>query len=62
MVYSIKIGIWKSIKNAFICVGIPGIIVLINNYQEWLPEKYTPVALPIMSVISYFIKNAIENK
>jgi len=60
--YSVWIGLWKSVKNVAITVGVPAILVLINNYVNWMPEAWYPVAVPIMSIVSYFTKNYVENK
>jgi hypothetical protein len=60
--YSVITGLWKSLKNVAIVIGVPAILFLINNYAQWLPESYNTVALPIIGFISYFIKNYIENK
>jgi hypothetical protein len=51
--YSLKIGLWKTIKNVFI-VFAPAILAFLAN----VPVAYTPIA----SLIVYFIKNFIENK
>lgn len=58
--YSIYIGIWKSIKNVAITVGIPAVIVLANNYGEWLPKSWYSVGVPLISLVSYIIKNKIQ--
>ena len=62
MTYSFGIGIWKSIKNVAIVMGIPAVILLADNYTQWLPDSYNVVALPIIGFISYFVKNYIQNK
>lgn len=60
--YSVGIGIWKSIKNVGIVWGIPALILLIDNWTEWIPSNYHKAAIPIMGIIAYFIKNYIKNK
>ncbi len=57
MKYKFSIGIVKSFKNVAVTVGIPALLVLLNNYLDWMPESWYPVAVPMMSVISYLIKN-----
>ena len=57
MQYKFSIGFVKSLKNVAVTVGIPAVIVLINNYLEWMPESWYPVAVPVMSMVSYLIKN-----
>lgn len=60
--YSPLIGVWKSIQNVAVTVGIPALAVLLNSYTEWMPEDWYPIAVPIMSIVSYFIKNFLKNK
>lgn len=62
MTYEIKIGCWKSIKNVAIVMGIPALILLLDNYTQWIPDEYHKFALPIIGLISYFVKNWIQNK
>jgi len=58
--YSFLIGLGKSIKNVLITVGIPMVVVLLNNYVDWLPKDWYPVAVPLISVASYLVKNKVE--
>lgn len=58
--YSIWIGIKKSFKNVVITVGIPAVLVLCNNYVEWLPKSWYGLGIPLISLMSYFIKNKIQ--
>lgn len=60
--YSLKIGAWKSLKNLAIVVGIPALILFIDNWTSIIPEEWTAIAAPIMGFVSYFVKNYIENK
>ncbi len=60
--YSPLIGLWKSIQNVAVTVGIPAVLVLLNNYTEWMPESWYPVAVPLISITSYFVKNWAKNK
>ena len=60
--YKVSIGAWKSIKNVLIVWGIPALVLLIDNWTEWIPENYHATAIPIMGLIAYFIKNYIQNK
>jgi len=60
--YSIGIGIWKSIKNVAIVMGIPALVLLLDNYTQWVPNEYNAIALPIIGLIAYFVKNYIQNK
>jgi len=60
--YSIGIGIWKSIKNVAIVMGIPALVLLLDNYTQWVPNEHNAIALPIIGLISYFVKNYIQNK
>ncbi len=62
MKYSIGIGFVKSLKNVGITVGIPALVVLLNNYTEWLPKNYYGIAVPVISIVSYMVKNYIKNK
>jgi len=51
--YSLKTGLWKTIKNGLI-MFVPAILAFLAN----VPVQYVPVA----SLIVYFIKNYLENK
>lgn len=62
MVYSLWIGIKKTLKNVLIVWGIPALLVLINNAVDWIPREYMGVATPILAFISYAIKNWLKNK
>jgi len=55
--YSLKIGIFKSIKNTAIVMGIPALVLLLDNWTQWIPEEYQKIALPIIGLISYGGKN-----
>jgi len=60
--YKVSIGIWKSIKNVAIVMGIPALVLLLDNYTQWIPNEYNSLALPIIGLISYFVKNYIQNR
>jgi hypothetical protein len=60
--YSVGIGVWKSVKNVFVTMGIPMIVLFIDNYTQIIPSQYTYVAAPIIGLVSYFVKNYLENK
>ena len=40
MVYSLKTGIWKSIKNVAITIGIPAAVLLVDTWPDWIPNEY----------------------
>jgi hypothetical protein len=60
--YSILTGIWKSIKNVAIVMGIPALVLLLNNWTQIVPTEWNNIGAPIVALISYFVKNYIENK
>jgi len=60
--YKLGLGVWKSIKNVLITVGIPAVIYLINNAAAWMEPSLLLKLSPIISLISYFIKNYVQNK
>jgi len=60
--YSVKIGVWKSIKNVLITVGIPAVLLLLDNYTQWVPNEYNAVAFPVISLVAYFVKNYLQNR
>jgi len=62
MKYKISTGGWKSLKNVLIVWAIPAVLLLADNYTEWVPNKYHVPAAGILGFVSYFIKNWIENK
>jgi len=49
--YSIKIGLWKTLKNNLV-IWAPAILAFLAG----VPAQYVPIA----SLIAYFIKNFIE--
>lgn len=55
--YSFLIGLFKSVKNVAVTVGIPAVLVLLNSYAEWMPKSWYNVAVPMISVVSYLTKN-----
>jgi hypothetical protein len=60
--YSAKIGLLKSLKNLVIVVGIPALILFIDNWSQIFPNEWNYWLTPVMGFISYFVKNYIENK
>lgn len=52
--YSLRIGLWKTIKNNGLIVWIPAILAFLAN----VPIEYAPIA----SFLIYLIKNYIQNK
>ena len=60
--YSFGTGIWKSIKNVFIIMGIPMLVLLIDNWTKIIPNEWQATATPIIGLISYLVKNYIQNK
>lgn len=60
--YKISIGIWKSLKNLAIIVGIPALVLFVDNWTSILPDEWNVIATPIMGFVAYFIKNWIENR
>lgn len=60
--YNGWIGFKKSVKNVLIVWGIPAVVLLIENWVDWIPAEYHKVAIPIVAFIAYFIKNYIKNK
>ncbi|MBE3092817.1 MAG: hypothetical protein IMZ51_04065 [Chloroflexi bacterium] len=62
MKYSIKTGIWKTIKNVAIVIGIPTLVLFLDSWTEIIPIEWHKFALPIIGLVSYFVKNYLENK
>jgi len=60
--YSFLTGLYKSLKNTAIVIGVPALIFLIDNWTQWIPDQYNVWALPIFGFLSYLVKNYIENK
>ena len=60
--YSNITGIWKSIKNVAVVMGIPALVLLLDNYTQWLPNEYNQIAAPIIGLVAYFIKNRLQVK
>ena len=58
--YKLSTGIYKTVKNTFIVMGVPFLIFLADHWTEYIPQnKYTYAAF---GLVSYFVKNLIENK
>ena len=60
--YSFWMGVWKSVKNVAVVWGIPAVVLLVGEWQSWIPVEYHRTAAPIIGLIAYFTKNYIENK
>lgn len=60
--YSKLTGLKKSIKNTVIMFGVPAAILLINNWQDWVPIEHHEVVAVVIGFISYFVKNYVQNK
>ncbi|MFH1276727.1 MAG: hypothetical protein ABIH82_06465 [Candidatus Woesearchaeota archaeon] len=60
--YSFKTGLWKSLKNILIVVGIPALVLFVDNWTTILPNEWNAYAAPIMGFVAYLVKNYIENK
>jgi len=59
--YSVKIGIWKSLKNGLIVLG-PAIAAAVLEFINVLPPEISlKYALPL-GFVTYFIKNLITVK
>lgn len=55
--YSFLIGLKKAGKNVLITVGVPALVVLLNEYVQWMPASWYNVGVPVVSVSSYLVKN-----
>ena len=53
MTYSVKTGLWKTLKNGLIWFG-PAILAFLAN----VPAEYAGVA----SIVAYLLKNWYENR
>jgi len=60
--YKVSIGLWKSIKNTLIVWGVPALVLLIDNWTQWIPEDYHKMAIPVIGLLAYFVKNKLQNK
>lgn len=60
--YSKLTGFLKSLKNVAVTYGPAMFLVLLNHYQEWMPDKHAVSLAPLIGVIAYYIKNYEENK
>ena len=58
--YSFYIGLWKSLKNLAIVVGIPALVLFVDNWTQILPDEWTSIAAPIMGFVAYFVKNYLQ--
>ena len=60
--YKLSIGLWKSLKNLAIVVGIPALVLFVDNWTQILPNEWNTIATPVMGFVAYFIKNWIHIK
>jgi len=60
--YKVGVGVIKSIKNVLIIWAIPALVLLVDNWTQWIPENYHTTAIPVIGLISYFIKNYLSNR
>jgi hypothetical protein len=60
--YSVMTGLWKSLKNLAIIVGIPALVLFLDNWASIIPQEWNAIAAPIMGFVAYFVKNYIENR
>ena len=60
--YKLSIGLWKSLKNTAIVIGVPALIFLIDNWTQWIPSQFNVWALPVFGFLSYLVKNYVEYK
>jgi len=60
--YSFKIGLWKSLKNTLIVVGIPALVLFVDNWTTIIPNEWNVYAAPIMGFAAYLVKNYLQNK
>jgi len=60
--YSIGIGLWKSLKNVVIVLGIPALVLLLDNWTQIIPEEWNVYALPVIGFLSYMVKNYVQVK
>ena len=60
--YSFSIGLWKSLKNTAIIVGIPALILFLDNWTQIIPNEWNVYAAPILGFVSYMVKNYIQVK
>lgn len=60
--YSFKTGLWKSLKNTAIVVGIPALVLFVDSWTTIIPAEWNVYAAPIMGFASYLVKNFVENR
>ena len=60
--YSFKTGLWKSLKNLAIVVGIPALILFVDNWASIIPNAWNAYAAPIMGFLAYLVKNYVQLK
>jgi len=60
--YSFSIGAWKSLKNLAIIVGVPALVLFVDNWTSIIPAEWTSIAAPIFGFLAYFVKNYLGNK
>ena len=60
--YSFKTGLLKTLKNTLVVVGVPALVLFVDNWTQIIPEEWNLYAVPIMGFVAYFVKNYIQNK
>lgn len=61
MTYSLKIGLWKTLKNTII-VLVPAAVAAWGAFAANVPEEYKPVVTFLGGFLGYFAKNWISNR
>ena len=62
MKYNLKTGLFKTVKNVAIVIGIPTLVLFLDRWTEIIPTEWHAYALPVIGLISYFVKNYLENR
>lgn len=60
--YSFGIGAGKSFKNVLIVMGVPALVLLLDNWVNWIPSEWHTAAAPVIAFLAYLVKNYIGNR
>ena len=60
--YSFWIGLWKSLKNTAVVIGVPALVFFLDSWTQVLPSKYNVFTFPFVGFLAYLVKNYIQNR
>ncbi|MEA3430298.1 MAG: hypothetical protein U9R08_03420 [Nanoarchaeota archaeon] len=60
--YDPWVAISKVAKNTAVMFGAPAVLYVLSQINFLVPSEWLPIVVPIAGMISYGLKNYIENR